>query len=210
MARGQLELQSQIDALRQDLAKLRGNARGADQRARAVQRRQREMASEIDARIKPFEPVQVQIDEKASNVQPDERRTFDGSLALFRAGDFAGAISRVPAAAPALARERVHAGRAVLDRKRTVRAKGLQGRDRDQQAMLASFPDHPRAPTRCSTWGSPSGIGRQARGARHAANRLRKVRRIAGRAHCHAAPDDDPLIFALASTCRFDPAWPTE
>ena len=93
MARGQLELQSQIDALRQEIAKLRGTIEVQTNELALTQRRQRELVTEIDARIKPFEPMQVQIDDRTVMVQPDEKRSFDGALALLRAGDFAGALA---------------------------------------------------------------------------------------------------------------------
>lgn len=93
MARGQLELQSQIDAMRQELAGLRGTLEVQTNELATTQRRQRELVTEIDARIKPLEPVQVQVDEKTVMVQPDEKRTFEGSMALLRSGDFAGAIA---------------------------------------------------------------------------------------------------------------------
>ena len=93
MPRGQLDLQNQVQSLRQEIAQLRGQLELQANDLQGVQRRQKEFVSEVDGRIKRFEPVTVTIDGKAATVEVSERRAFEAALATFRAGDFKGALT---------------------------------------------------------------------------------------------------------------------
>lgn len=90
--RGQLELQNQIQALRQELATLRGQVEVQTNETAQLQRRQKEALADIDGRIKRFEPVPVTIDGRQHAVDPAERRAYEAALAQFRGGDFRGAL----------------------------------------------------------------------------------------------------------------------
>ena len=89
--RGQLELQNQIQALRQEIATLRGQLEVQTNELAQTQRRQRDLVADVDSRIKRFEPVAVTIDGKQHTIDVAERRAYEGALAVFRAGDFRGA-----------------------------------------------------------------------------------------------------------------------
>lgn len=91
--RGQLELQNQIQATRQEIAALRGQLEVQTNELAKTQRSQRDLAADVDQRVRRFEPVAVNLDGKQVNVDPAERRAYDGALAIFRAGDFRGAQS---------------------------------------------------------------------------------------------------------------------
>lgn len=90
-ARGQLELQGQLDALRQELATLRGRVEVQTNELTQTQRQQREVFAAIDSRLQRFEPMQVTIDGQSFKVDQNERRSFESALGLFRAGDFPAA-----------------------------------------------------------------------------------------------------------------------
>jgi tol-pal system protein YbgF len=47
----------------------------------------------VDNRIKKFEPVDVEIDGRSATVDQEEKRSFESALALFRGGDFRGALA---------------------------------------------------------------------------------------------------------------------
>ncbi len=145
-ARGQLELQSQIEALRDELAKLRGQFEVQNNELTQMQRRQREVLADLDNRLKPFEPTQIELDGNTFTVEPDERRAFEGALKQFRAGEFAQAIAsfqqlrnRWPSSGyvPYAMFWTGSAQFAMKDYKAAIAT---------QQALLAKFPDHPRAP----------------------------------------------------------------
>ena len=92
-ARGQLELQNQIELLRQEVAKLRGQGEVQANELAQMQRRQKELYSNLDARLRPFEPTQIEIDGKMAIVEPEEQKTFDAAMTRFRAGEFGPAIA---------------------------------------------------------------------------------------------------------------------
>ena len=93
VSRGQLELQNQLEQLKQEIARLRGQLEVQANELAQTQRRQREIYADLDGRIKPFEPISVQIDGKTATVEVDERKAYESALAAFRGGDFAGAAA---------------------------------------------------------------------------------------------------------------------
>jgi tol-pal system protein YbgF len=88
VSHGQLQLQSQIDAMRQEIASLRGQIEVQANHIAKTQKQQRDLATSIDSRLKRFEPVEVTIDGKTATVDQAERRAFEAALAMFRSGDF--------------------------------------------------------------------------------------------------------------------------
>jgi tol-pal system protein YbgF len=101
-SRGQLELNNQIELLRQEIARLRGqlevksNELGTRTQELAAelaktQLSQRNQFSEIDQRVRSFEPVSVSFEGRNITVDPEERRLYEGGLAALRDGEFASA-----------------------------------------------------------------------------------------------------------------------
>ena len=145
LASGQLDLRNTIEALRQDIARLRGLTETQANELAQSQRRIREIYSDLDGRVKAFEPVQVQIDGATVTVDLDEKRLFEAALTQFRAGDFTNALgafnqfrSRYPAS-PYTAGALFWAGNGQYA------LKDYKGAIATHQAMIARFPEHPRA-----------------------------------------------------------------
>ncbi|MBP8309162.1 MAG: tol-pal system protein YbgF [Burkholderiaceae bacterium] len=93
VSRGQLELQNQLEQFKQEIARLRGQLEVQANELAQTQRRQREIYADLDGRIKPFEPITVQVDGKTATVEVDERKVYESALAAFRGGDFSGAAA---------------------------------------------------------------------------------------------------------------------
>jgi tol-pal system protein YbgF len=91
--RSNLDLQNQLEALRQEMAKLRGQLEVQANELAITQRRQKDLFADVDPRVKRFEPTQVQLDGKTVTVDPTEKRAYEAALAQFRGGDFRGALS---------------------------------------------------------------------------------------------------------------------
>ena len=91
--RGQLELQNQLQALREELARVRGQLEVQTNELAQTQRRQRDLADALDARLRSVEPVQVSVDGKPVVVDRAEQRSFDAALAQLRANDFRNAVA---------------------------------------------------------------------------------------------------------------------
>jgi tol-pal system protein YbgF len=104
--RSQLEMANQNEVLRQEIARLRGQVETLNNEVTTLQRRNRELYADLDARLKRFEPSQLTIDGRAATVERTEQAAYDAALAQFRAGDFRNAVpsfqqfvSRYPASA---------------------------------------------------------------------------------------------------------------
>ena len=92
MRRSMLDLSNQIEALRGEIAKLRGSNEQLARDLADVQQRQKDMAQSTDARLARFEPQMVTVDGKEFNASPEERRAYDDAMAMVRKGDFAAAV----------------------------------------------------------------------------------------------------------------------
>lgn len=90
-ARGQLSLQNQIEAMQQELAKLRGMLEEQTNELSTTQRQLRDKGDEFENRMRRFDPVAVEIDGRSQKVDPAERRSFEAALAAFGAKDFRAA-----------------------------------------------------------------------------------------------------------------------
>ena len=86
-----LDLQTQLDKLRADLAQSLGAQERLARDVTEVQLRQKDSLSSVDDRLRRFEPVKVSVDGREAMVEPSEKADFDRSMALFRQGDFPGA-----------------------------------------------------------------------------------------------------------------------
>jgi len=85
--RSLLELQSQIDLLRADMAKLRGENEELTRQFSELQRGQRD----LEQRVSRFEPLSIDLDGQQFSADPAEQRAYEAALAQFRNNDYAGA-----------------------------------------------------------------------------------------------------------------------
>ncbi len=86
--RSALELQTQIDTLRAELARMRGQDEQFARDLSEVQRRQKDVAQGVEERLRRFDPVKVTLDGREFTAEPAEQREYDAALAMFRKGEF--------------------------------------------------------------------------------------------------------------------------
>jgi tol-pal system protein YbgF len=91
--RALLELNNQIEALKAEIARLRGANEQLARDLAEVQRKQKDLQQGADERLRKLEPQQVALEGKEFLAEPDERRLYEESLALLRKGDFTGAAA---------------------------------------------------------------------------------------------------------------------
>ena len=91
LRRNLLDLQNQIELLRSEQAKLRGQNEQLLRDVADLQRRQKDIAQGVDERLSKFEPVKVTLDGQEFQADPSEKRDFEAALAVFRSGKFAEA-----------------------------------------------------------------------------------------------------------------------
>ena len=88
LRRSVLELASQIEVLRSELAKLRGQDEQLVREVAELQRKQKDMTQGVEDRLRKFEPSKVTADGKEFVASPAEVRDFDTALAMLRRGEF--------------------------------------------------------------------------------------------------------------------------
>lgn len=143
--RGLLDLSAQIDALRGELAKMRGQNEQLARDLSDTQRKVTDQSATLDSRLRPLEPQKVTLDGRDFQADPEEKRQFDAAMGLIRNGNFNEAVSaytsflqRFPASG-------------YSDTVRFWLGNAQYGK-RDYKAAIATFksfvaanPEHPRA-----------------------------------------------------------------
>jgi tol-pal system protein YbgF len=144
--RSQLELVNQNDLMRQEIAKLRGQIDTLTNEVSNLQKRNKDLYSDLDARLKNLEPKPVSVDGKSVAVARDEQAAYDAALVQFRSGQFPDAIRslqnflvRYPASAyvPSAHYWIGNAYYAQKDYRNAIAS---------QQVVVQRFADTPRAP----------------------------------------------------------------
>lgn len=141
-----LDQLNQIDSLRQEIAKLRGQLEVLSNDVNDNQRRQKDFYVDLDNRLRKLEPQKVVVDGKEEQVDQSEQKSYETALAIFQSGDYPGAANAlntflqthnrsiyVPSAQYSLG----IAYYAQKDYKNAINT---------FQVLLKSFPDSPKAP----------------------------------------------------------------
>lgn len=90
--RGQLELANQIETLRQDVARVRGQVETLTNELANQQKQQKDYYADLDARLRKLEPQQITVEGKTAAVAQTEARAYEAALTQFKNGDFKAAI----------------------------------------------------------------------------------------------------------------------
>jgi tol-pal system protein YbgF len=86
--RSLLDLQSQIEILRTEIAGLRGQNEQLTRDLTEVQRRQKDLAQATEDRLRKVEPTKVSVDGREFSTDAAEKRDFETAQAAFRKGEF--------------------------------------------------------------------------------------------------------------------------
>jgi tol-pal system protein YbgF len=144
--RNQLELVNQIEAVRQDNARLRGQVETLTNEVSTLQKRNRDLYADLDARLKKMEPTSMTVDGRTAAVDRTELAAYEAPLTMFRSGDFRGSlpgfqqfVTRYPqsAYAPAAQYWIGSAHFALKDYKAAIAA---------HQTLVERYADSPRVP----------------------------------------------------------------
>lgn len=91
LQRGLIDLQGQLDAIRTELAKMRGQDEQMARDVAELQRQQKDAVQNVDERLRKFEPLRLTIDGREFLADPSEKRDYDAAMSTFRKGEFAAA-----------------------------------------------------------------------------------------------------------------------
>ena len=190
-----LQLQAQIEALKQDIANLRGEREQLLREITLLQRAQKDINVEIEERFQKIydqfakkeapssqkeeapksSKINVQVDGFEFLAEPDEKRDFEAAFVLFRKGDFAAAAKefaqfvKVYSASGYKPSALYWLGSAKFARRDFNEAIAhLKG-------LVNDFPNHARAPEAMLTIGNAQLEIKQAKEARKTFNELLKL-----------------------------------
>src|SRR5436190_6417674 len=146
LKRSLLDLNSQLELLRADNAKLRGQEEQLLRDVAELQRHVKDTQQGGEERMRKFEPQKVSVDGKEFQADPDEKRLYADAMAQLRKGDFAGAASAL------IAFQKRYPGSGYSESVLFWLGNAHYGR-RDYKAAIPAFralvtsaPDNPRAP----------------------------------------------------------------
>ncbi len=85
--KGLIDLISEIEKLRSEIATLRGQVEVLSNELSNAQRRQKDFYNDLDQRLRKLEPQRLSIDGREVDVDKAEQAAFDRGLAEFKAGN---------------------------------------------------------------------------------------------------------------------------
>lgn len=88
-----IDLVNQHEQTMQEIARLRGQLEVLANEVANAQKHQKDLYTDLDARMRKLEPRQVTIDGQQAAVAPSEQQDYEAALLLFKAGDYKGAAS---------------------------------------------------------------------------------------------------------------------
>jgi tol-pal system protein YbgF len=150
----QVDAANQMDALRQDIANLRGSIEVMQKSLADSQKRQQDFYADLDARLKKTEPQTMNIDGQDVPVDQDQLKAWNAAFELFRNSQFAPAstaftqfISSYPQS-PYTPQARFWLGNSLYA------SRDFKGAISAEQAFIKAFPDNPRVPDAMMTIGN--------------------------------------------------------
>jgi tol-pal system protein YbgF len=153
-SRGILQLQNQIQVLRDEIAKLRGQLELQSNDTANLQKLVRDQKDVIAAnenriiatetRLKQFEPVTAQLDGKQISVDVSEKKRYDSAIAMVRAGDFKSALTSLTQFQAAYPDSAYAASVSYWIGNSHYATKDYKSAITAFQSYLTSYADHPR------------------------------------------------------------------
>jgi tol-pal system protein YbgF len=146
LRRSLVDLQNQLEVVRAEVAKLRGQGEQMARELSDIQRSQKDVVQSTDERLRKLEPLRISLDGRELLVEPAEKRDYDSALAIFRKSEFANAqlvfvdfLNRYPQTAyrPSALFWLGNAQYATKDYKEAMA---------NFRSLIASTPDHARVP----------------------------------------------------------------
>lgn len=94
MGRTLLEMSNQLDSMRSEMARLRGQNEVLGKTLADLQQHQKDLQQGVNERVSKLEPRDIQLDGKSFKAEPDEAALFDDALKALRDADFQVALSQ--------------------------------------------------------------------------------------------------------------------
>lgn len=146
LRRSMLELQREIEMLRGEVARLRGQDETMLRDLSELQRRQKDVTQAVEDRLRKFEPVAVTVDGKEFTAEPQEQKDFEAALGTFRKGEFVAAQSAFADFVKRYPQSGYRPTALFWLGNAQYANRDYRGAIANFRALLQQSPDHPRAP----------------------------------------------------------------
>ena len=111
-----------------------------------IQRRQKDIATGVDERLRKFEPSKVSVDGREFVADPAEQQAFETALATFRKGEFVAAQSAFADFAKRYPGSGYRPSALFWLGNAQYANRDYRGAIANFRSLLQQAPDHPRAP----------------------------------------------------------------
>ena len=145
-SRSLLDLQTQIETLRSDLANLRGQNEQLTQDVANLQRQQKTITQNVSAQLAATQPAQVTVDGQTFSATPQEKTDFEAALGTFRQGDFAGAQTAFAGFVKRYPQSGYNPSALFWLGNAQYATRDYKGAITNFRTLVAQSPDHARAP----------------------------------------------------------------
>lgn len=146
VSRAQLDVNTQLDNLRQEVSRLRGQIEVLTRDLSDVQRRQKDTYAEIDTRVKKVEPQAVTIDGKEALVENAEKQNYEAAVEMFRNGQYKDSVNAFNTFLRQYSRSNLAPGAQFYVGSAYFALRDWRAAIAQQQSLIKNWPDNPRAP----------------------------------------------------------------
>lgn len=152
-----LELSTQIDAIRTDMAQLRGQIEVLTYELSEAQKRQRDLYADLDSRLARLESGSTPGGDNAALANPagsstgardeaSEQKAYDAAMEQFKRGDYAGAATAFTAFASAHPQSPLASSAQYWIGNARFAQRDYKAAVAAQTQLLQKYPDSPKAP----------------------------------------------------------------
>ena len=154
VATTQLELQGQIDKIKQENADLRGKIENLEKQGEDISTSQKTYYQDLDNRLGNFEPRTITIECVSGVVQPAEKKAYDEALKAFQTGNLKKADDSFSAFAARYPKSPYYPLALFWGGNSKYANKDYKGAITQLQTLITRFPNHPRIPAAMLTLGN--------------------------------------------------------
>lgn len=141
-----LDLASQNEQLRGEIARLRGQIEVLTNELANEQRRQKDFYADLDGRLRKLEPQRMTVDGREVDVQQSEQQAYDAALAQFKGGDYKGAGQSFSAFLRSYPQSGYAASAQYWLGNALYAERDYRGAIAAQQVVVSRYADNPKAP----------------------------------------------------------------
>ncbi len=143
-----IDLSKQIDDLKQDLARLRGQIEVHGNRIETLDQRQKELYGQLDARLLKLETA-AKAKEQQAAITPDpglEAKAYESALGKFNLADYQGSIAAFRSFLVAFPNSQQAANAQYWIGNAYYALRDFKAAIAEQQKVVGAWPDSPKAP----------------------------------------------------------------